>query len=49
MGEVVPFVVTDNEKQVQVEREEVGIILTVTPTVNSDGMITASIAPGRAL
>ena len=45
IGEVVPFVVTDNDKQIQVEREEVGIILTVTPTVNSDGMITASIAP----
>jgi len=45
MGEVVPFVVTDNDKQVQVEREQVGIILTVTPTVNSDGLITAAIAP----
>jgi type IV pilus assembly protein PilQ len=45
IGEVIPFVVIDNEKQVQVEREEVGIILAVTPTVNKDGNITAKIAP----
>ena len=38
-------VVTDNEKQIQVEREQVGIILAVTPTVNKDGNITAKIAP----
>ncbi len=45
IGEVVPFVVTDNEKQIQVEREQVGIMLKVTPTVNKDGQITANIAP----
>lgn len=45
IGEVIPFVVTDNEKQIQVEREEVGIMLAVTPTVNKDGNITAKIAP----
>lgn len=45
IGEVVPFVVMDNDKQVQVEREQVGIILDVTPTVNKDGNITARIAP----
>ncbi|MDP2172933.1 MAG: secretin N-terminal domain-containing protein [Candidatus Cloacimonadaceae bacterium] len=45
IGEVVPFVVSDNDKQIQVEREEVGIMLRVTPTVNSSGMITAHIAP----
>jgi len=45
IGEVVPFVVTDNDKQIQVEREEVGIMLTVTPTVNDEGQITAHIAP----
>jgi type II secretory pathway component GspD/PulD (secretin) len=45
IGEVVPFVVTDNDKQIQVAREEVGIILAVTPTVNNDGNITAKIAP----
>lgn len=45
IGEVIPFVVTDNEKQIQVEREEVGIILAVTPTVNKNGYITAKIAP----
>ena len=45
IGEVIPFVVMDNERQVQVEREEVGIILGVTPTVNKDGNITAKISP----
>jgi type II secretory pathway component GspD/PulD (secretin) len=45
IGEVMPFVVTDNDKQIQVERQEVGIILAVTPSVNSDGNITAKIAP----
>jgi type IV pilus assembly protein PilQ len=45
IGEVVPFVVTDNDKQIQVEREEVGIMLVVTPTVNDNGQITAHIAP----
>jgi type IV pilus assembly protein PilQ len=45
IGEVVPFVVTDNDKQIQVEREQVGIILKVTPNVNKDGKITAQIAP----
>lgn len=45
IGEVVPFVVSDNDKQIQVEREEVGIKLTVTPTVNDNGLITARIAP----
>ncbi len=45
IGEVVPFVVTDREYRVQVEREEVGIMLKVTPTVNKDGQITTSINP----
>ena len=45
IGEVIPFVVTDNDKQIQVEREQVGIMLAVTPTVNKDGNITAKIAP----
>ncbi len=45
IGEVVPFVVTDDEKQVQVEREQVGIILRVVPTVNQFGHITATISP----
>ncbi len=45
IGEVVPYVVTDNEKQIQVQREQVGIMLTVTPNVNDQGRITATIAP----
>lgn len=45
IGEVVPYVVTDNEYQVQVEREEVGIMLKVKPSVNKDGQITTKIEP----
>jgi len=45
IGEIVPFVVTDREYQLQVEREEVGIMLKVTPTVNKDGQITTKINP----
>lgn len=45
IGESVPFVVTDNEKQIQVERSEVGILLNVTPKVNKDGNITMNINP----
>ncbi len=45
IGEVVPFVVTDREYQLQVEREQVGIKLNVTPTVNKDGQITVKISP----
>ena len=45
IGEIVPFVVEDNDKQIQVEREEVGIKLSVLPTVNSDGQITTKLEP----
>ena len=45
IGEVVPFVVTDKENQLQVERSETGIILNVTPKVNQDGNITMNINP----
>ncbi len=45
IGEIVPFVVVDREYNVQVEREEVGIMLQVTPTVNKDGQITTKITP----
>lgn len=45
IGEIVPFVVEDDENQVQVEREEVGIKLKVKPTVNSDNLITTKIEP----
>jgi type II secretory pathway component GspD/PulD (secretin) len=45
IGEVVPFVVTDKENQLQVERSETGIILNVTPKVNKDGNITMNINP----
>ncbi|MCF7858887.1 MAG: hypothetical protein K9N07_06115 [Candidatus Cloacimonetes bacterium] len=45
IGEIVPFIAEDNEKQIQVEREEVGIKLKVKPTVNSEGQITTRIEP----
>ncbi len=45
IGEIVPFVVTDREYRVQVEREEVGIMLKVSPSVNKDGLITTTINP----
>lgn len=45
IGEVVPFVVYDEDNDVQVEREDVGIILKVKPHVNSDGQITTTIEP----
>lgn len=45
IGEVVPFVVTDREYRSQVEREEVGIMMKVTPTINKDGQITTRFNP----
>jgi len=45
IGEIVPFVAEDNEKQIRVERESVGIKLKVKPTVNKDGQITTKIEP----
>ena len=45
IGEIVPYIAEDNEKQIQVEREEVGIKLKVKPTVNSEGQITTRIEP----
>ncbi|MBN2461637.1 MAG: hypothetical protein JXB60_08515 [Candidatus Cloacimonetes bacterium] len=45
IGEVVPYVVFDEDNNVQVEREDVGIILRIKPNVNSDGQITTHIEP----
>ncbi|MCK4653183.1 MAG: secretin and TonB N-terminal domain-containing protein [Candidatus Cloacimonetes bacterium] len=45
IGEVVPYVVTDYEYELQVEREEVGIKLKIKPSVNKDGQITVKIEP----
>jgi len=45
IGEIVPYIAEDNDKQIQVEREEVGIKLKVKPTVNSEGQITTRIEP----
>jgi type IV pilus assembly protein PilQ len=45
IGEVVPFVVYDDDNNVQVEREDVGIILKIQPKINSEGQITTRIEP----
>jgi len=45
IGEVVPYVVYDDDNNVQVEREDVGIILKVKPKINADGQITTKIEP----
>jgi type IV pilus assembly protein PilQ len=45
IGEVVPYVVRDEDDEVQVEREEVGIMLRVRPKVNRDNQITTTIEP----
>ncbi|MCF7920448.1 MAG: hypothetical protein K9N06_11110 [Candidatus Cloacimonetes bacterium] len=45
IGEVVPFVVRNTDNEIQVEREEVGIMLRVRPKVNSDNQITTTIEP----
>jgi len=45
IGEVVPFVVQDDDNNVQVEREDVGIILKIQPHVNAEGHITTRIEP----
>lgn len=45
IGEVVPYVVRDEDDEIQVEREEVGIMLRVQPKVNRDNQITTTIEP----
>ena len=48
IGEVVPYVVQDNNTtggQIQVQKEEVGIMLRIKPTVNKDNQITTKIEP----
>jgi len=45
IGESQPYVVVDNDKEVQVEREDTGIKLNITPNVNSQNEITTQIKP----
>ncbi len=48
IGEVVPYVIQDKNTttgQIQVQREQVGIMLTVKPTINKDNRITTKIEP----
>jgi type IV pilus assembly protein PilQ len=44
VGEVVPFLVQSQETA-QVEREEIGIKVEITPQINNDGFITAEVRP----
>lgn len=44
VGEVVPFLV-QSQQTAQVEREEIGIKVEITPQINNDGFITASVRP----
>jgi len=45
IGESVPYVVKDDDNQVQIEKAEVGIKLEITPKVNSQNEITTHIIP----
>lgn len=45
IGESLPYVVTDNDKEIQVEREDTGIKLNIIPKVNSENEITTQIEP----
>jgi len=48
IGEVVPYVIQDKNTttgQIQVQKEQVGIMLTVKPTINKDNQITTKIEP----
>ncbi len=45
IGEVVPYLSVNTENDYQVERENIGIMLNIMPTVNHDGRITALIEP----
>jgi len=44
IGEIIPFLV-QSQQTAQVEREEIGIKLEITPQINNDGYITAHIKP----
>lgn len=45
IGEKIPWVSRDTENEYSVEEEEIGIKLTINPTVNKNGMITTKIMP----
>ncbi len=45
IGDSVPYVAKNTENDYQVSTTNVGIILNVTPTINKDGLITATISP----
>lgn len=44
VGEVIPFLV-QSQQTAQVEREEIGIKVHITPQINNDGFITANVRP----
>ena len=45
IGDVIPYVSRDRENEYNVEREEVGIRLSILATVNKDGFITMVVEP----
>ena len=44
VGEVIPFLV-QSQQTAQVEREEIGIKVQITPQINNEGFITANVRP----
>jgi Flp pilus assembly secretin CpaC len=44
VGDVIPFLV-QSQQTAQVEREEIGIKVNITPQINNDGFITATVRP----
>ncbi|HKP96844.1 MAG TPA: secretin and TonB N-terminal domain-containing protein [Fibrobacteria bacterium] len=44
VGDVIPFLV-QSQQTAQVEREEIGIKVQITPQINNDGYITANVRP----
>jgi type IV pilus assembly protein PilQ len=44
VGDVIPFLV-QSQQTAQVEREEIGIKVRITPQINNDGFITANVRP----
>lgn len=45
IGETIPYVVVDNDKEVQVEKVDAGIKLEITPKANCDNEITTRVRP----
>jgi type II secretory pathway component GspD/PulD (secretin) len=44
IGEIIPIIITANENP-RIEREEIGVKVQITPQINDDGLITATVKP----